>query len=140
MCKDLREYKLCTCSSKIDKTKPYWVLSKGIPSIPFVSPLVRNWGELIPPDEQFVLTEDRLLIDLNSKNIFDFDYQPLENDILIVFDGEFTYEFIYEKNELYYKWNVHQYFISNFETFQKKEGYIDGDLPDVFDPETLKKL
>ena len=136
MCKDLREYKLCTCSSKIDKTKPYWVLSKRIPALITLDVV----GTLIMPDEQFLLTEDRLLFDLNSKNIFDFDYQPLENDILIVFDGEFTYEFIYEKNELYYKWNVHQYFISNFETFQKKEGYIDGDLPDVFDPETLKKL
>ena len=136
MCKDLREYKLCTCSSKIDKTKPYWVLSKRIPALITLDVV----GTLIMPDEQFLLTEDRLLFDLNSKNIFDFDYQPLENDILIVFDGEFTYEFIYEKNELYYKWEVHQYFISNFETFQKKEGYIDGDLPDVFDPETLKKL
>ena len=136
MCKDLREYKLCTCSSKIDKTKPYWVLSKRIPVLITLDIV----GTLITPDEQFLLTEDRLLFDLNSKNIFDFDYQPLENDILIVFDGEFTYEFIYEKNELYYKWKVHQYFISNFETFQKKEGYIDGDLPDVFDPETLKKL
>ena len=136
MCKDLREYKLCTCSSKIDKTKPYWVLSKRIPVLITLDIV----GTLITPDEQFLLTEDRLLFDLNSKNIFDFDYQPLENDILIVFDGVFTYEFIYKKNELYYKWEAHKYFYPNFDTFQKKEGYIDGDLPDVFDPETLKKL
>ena len=136
MCKDLREYKLCTCSSKIDKTKPYWVLSKRIPALITLDVV----GTLIMPDEQFLLTEDRLLFDLNSKNIFDFDYQPLENDILIVFDGEFTYEFIYIKNELYYKWESSKHVKSTFEPFQKKEGYIDGNLPDVFDPETLKKL
>ena len=31
MCEVFHEYKLCTCSNKIDKSKPYWVLNKGIP-------------------------------------------------------------------------------------------------------------
>jgi len=31
MCEIFKEYKLCTCSDKIDKTKPYWVLNKGTP-------------------------------------------------------------------------------------------------------------
>jgi len=29
MCDVNGQFKLCTCSDKIDKTKPYWVLNKG---------------------------------------------------------------------------------------------------------------
>ena len=29
MCEIFKEYKLCTCSEKIDKKKPYWVLKSN---------------------------------------------------------------------------------------------------------------
>ncbi|MCP2025302.1 hypothetical protein L1276_000442 [Flavobacterium sp. HSC-32F16] len=34
------------------------------------------------------LTNERMLVDLNSKNCFDFDYQPSEGDNLLIFTPE----------------------------------------------------
>ena len=130
MCKDLKEYKLCTCSDKIDKKKPYWILNKAIPTNYPESPDVM--GSLIPPGDGYIPTRGNLLIDLNSKNIFDFDYQPLENDVLKVFDGEFTYEFIYLKNQSNYEWDHFEYSTGfnndkdRYSLLQKKKGFIEG--------------
>ena len=89
MCEEFQEYKLCACSDKIDKSKPYWVLNKGIPKKDERGFSIL--GTLIYSEEEILreITEDRLLLDLNSKNIFDFDYRPTENDILKLFDGKF---------------------------------------------------
>ena len=131
MCKDLKEYKLCTCSDKIDKMKPYWILSKAVPTN-INDSLPNIMGSLIPPVDGYVPKMGNLLIDLNSKNIFDFDYQPLENDVLKVFDGKFIYEFIYLKNQSNYEWDHFEYSTGfenekgRYSLFQKQKGFIEG--------------
>ena len=87
MCEVFQEYKLCTCSDKIDKKKPYWVLNKGLPKKDERETSIL--GTLIYSEDEILkeITEERLLQDLNSKNIFDFDYKPSENDILKLYDG-----------------------------------------------------
>ena len=130
MCKGLKEYKLCTCSDKIDKMKPYWILSKASPTN--MPEMEKIMGSLMPPGDGYFPTMKNLLIDLNSKNIFDFDYQPLENDVLKVFDGEFTYEFIYLKNQSNYGWKLFDYSTGmgndkdKYKLFQKQKGFIEG--------------
>ena len=129
MCNNLKEYKLCTCADNIDKTKPYWILCKAIPNN---SELLHDVvGELfIKPD--FEITKQKLLLDLNSKNIFDFNYQPLENDILKIVNVIDTYYFLYEKNKLNYRWiSIQDGFnrdLEKFSLFRKKIGFIEGEL------------
>ena len=129
MCEVFQEYKLCTCSDKIDKSKPYWVLNKGIPKKDERGFSIL--GILIYSEEEILreITEDRLLLDLNSKNIFDFDYRPTENDILKLFDGKLNYHFIYSNNE----WRIFDKSpFSNekhlFKLRQKKKGFIEGEI------------
>ena len=130
MCNNLKEYKLCTCADNIDKTKPYWILYKAITNnSEFIIPEVT--GELIiMPD--FEITKQKLLLDLNSKNIFDFNHQPLENDILKIVNVNDTYYFLYEKNKLNYMWiSIQDGFnrdLEKFSLFRKKIGFIEGDL------------
>ncbi len=75
------------------------------------------------------ITEERLLVDLNSKNIFDFDYRPSGNDILKLFDGKFNYYFIHSNNE----WRIFDKSPFSdekhlFKLRQKKKGFIEGSL------------
>ena len=129
MCEVFQEYELCTCSDKIDKSKPYWILNKGIPKKDERG--LSILGTLIYTEEEILreITEDRLLFDINSKNIFDFDYHPSENDVLKLFDGKFNYHFINSNN----KWRVFDMSpFSNekhlFKLRQKKKGFIEGSL------------
>ena len=129
MCEVFQEYKLCTCSDKIDKSKPYWVLNKGIPKRDGRGFSIL--GTLIYSEEEILreITEDRLLLDLNSKNIFDFDYRPTENDILKLFDGKFNYHFIYSND----KWRIFDKSPFSdekhlFKLRQKKKGFIEGEI------------
>ena len=129
MCEVFQEYKLCTCSDKIDKSKPYWVLNKGIPKKDERGFSIL--GTLIYSEEEILreITEDRLLLDLNSKNIFDFDYRPTENDILKLFDGKFNYHFIYSND----KWRIFDKSPFSdekhlFKLRQKKKGFIEGEI------------
>ena len=129
MCEVFQEYKLCTCSDKIDKSKPYWVLNKGIPKKDERGFSIL--GTLIYSEEEILreITQDRLLLDLNSKNIFDFDYRPTENDILKLFDGKFNYHFIYSND----KWRIFDKSPFSdekhlFKLRQKKKGFIEGEI------------
>jgi len=129
MCNNLKEYKLCTCADNVDKTKPYWILCKAIANDSELLPGVV--GELfINPD--FEITKQKLLLDLNSKNIFDFNYQPLENDVLLINNINDSYYFLYEKNKSNYRWIIIQdgFYdgLEKFSLFQKKIGFIEGDL------------
>ena len=129
MCEVFQEYKLCTCSDKIDKKKPYWVLNKGLPKKDERETSIL--GTLIYSEDEILkeITEERLLQDLNSKNIFDFDYRPSENDILKLFDGKFNYHFIHSNNE----WRIFDKSPFSdekhlFKLRQKKKGFIEGEI------------
>ena len=129
MCEVFQEYKLCTCSDKIDKKKPYWVLNKGVPKKDERETSIL--GTLIYSEDLILkeITEERLLQDLNSKNIFDFDYRPSENDILKLFDGKFNYHFNHSNNE----WRIFDKSPFSdekhlFKLRQKKKGFIEGEI------------
>ena len=127
MCDVNGQFKLCTCSEKIDKTKPYWVLNKGTPKNKDNDILIE--GTLIYSEDEInrEITEDILLQDLNSKNIFDFDYHPLKNDILKLYDGKYTYHFIYSKVESISEWEIFDkgpFSNNKFKLRQKKKGFI----------------
>jgi len=133
MCEVFQEYKLCTCSDKIDKKKPYWVLNKGVPKKDERETSIL--GTLIYSEDGILkeITEERLLQDLNSKNIFDFDYKPSENDILKLYDGRYNYHFIYSKLETDSKWKIFDKgpFSDEkhlFKLRQKKKGFIEGEI------------
>ena len=136
MCNISKDYKLCTCTAKVDKTKPYWVLNKGIqkPADPFRE---RIEGTIAYGTEDMLreLNEDRLLEDLNSKNVFDFEYLPVSFDILKIYDGRFTYHFIYDKDEFETQWLWRPFdkgpFSDDRKLFKmrwKKKGFIEGDI------------
>ena len=129
MCEIFKEYKLCTCSDKIDKTKPYWVLNKG--ALKNKEKDVFIEGTLIYSKDEInkELKEEKLLEDLNSKNIFDFDYHPLKNDILKMFDGKYTYHFIYSKVESISEWKILDkgpFSNNKFKLRQKCKGFIEN--------------
>jgi len=89
MCSTGPHFKLCTCAS-IESSQNYWRLTTGNEHVfngvvgLIVSPAA------MPDASEFDLESfitDRLIHDLNSTNIFDFDYTPKVGDkICFVFD------------------------------------------------------
>lgn len=124
MCDVNGPFKLCTCSEKIDKKKPYWVLkqNKLNEEDTVVVGLFSQPNPLFTP-----IFKKNILYRLNSvKSIFDFEYNPKEKDLLKLcgeFD-EYYCEFINGK----WMW------LENFDYIGKDEGkfknkskgYIEG--------------
>ena len=124
MCDVNGKFKLCTCSEKIDKNKPYWVLKSN-----------RQEGEDIgvkgmfsEPNPIFTpILRRNILKRLNSvKSIFDFEYIPREKDLLKLcgeFD-EYYCEFINGK----WRWIVNFDYIGKDDSKfkNKSKGYIKG--------------
>ena len=124
MCDVNGPFKLCTCSEKIDKKKPYWVLKsnreddKGHLVI----------GQFSQPNFLFTpILRRNILRRLNSvKSIFDFEYIPQEKDLLKLCGeyDEYYCEFINGK----WRW------LENFDYIGKEDGkfknkskgYIEG--------------
>jgi hypothetical protein len=114
MCDVNGPFKLCTCSSDIDRTKPHWILHRYIQS--------REECQLLGlfgcPNPYQMITSINLKRRMNSVNVFDFDYHPQEGDMLRLFlktakgeetddlDPDFELEFINNK------WRILDNFIS----------------------------
>lgn len=124
MCDVNGQFKLCTCSKKVDKNKPYWLLKSN-----------REDGEehfvvgmFSQPNPVFTPKLKRnILRRLNSaKSIFDFDYTPKESDLLKLCG---TYDEYYcEFKEGKWRWlEVFQYIGKESGNYRnKRKGYIDG--------------
>ena len=124
MCDVNGQFKLCTCSEKIDKKKPYWVLKSNKQKGEEFGVL----GMFSQPNPVFThILRRNILKRLNSvKSIFDFEYTPKEKDLLKLCGeyDEYYCEFINGK----WKW------IENFDYIGKEEGkfknkskgYIEG--------------
>ena len=89
MCK-IGEFKLCTCSDKIDKSKPHWILEK----------LSVNKDEIYDViiglyTEEYVMNIDFIINKLNHGNPFDFEYNPKQKDILTLNFDEVAFTLIY---------------------------------------------
>ncbi len=85
MCDLTGPFKLCTCSSEIDLSKPHWVLHRFLESKEelFVC------GEFI--NSNLIKNVKRRL---NKINVFDFEYMPVEGDYL-----EFFIEIDFEEED-----------------------------------------
>ena len=135
MCDLNGPFKFCSCSGKIDKKKPYWVLNKSVRKDDLglgFGERIEVIGTFIPPDEndnKKWSTRENILMKLNTKNVFDFKYSPSENDIIKVFDGKFKHHFIYSINDGLSSWEILDDGPSNneksdFKLTPKKKGFI----------------
>ncbi len=110
-------FKFCSCSGKINKKKPYWVLNKSvrkeelliiddndIDEIPRME--VIGTFRFDENDDKKWSIREQLLMKLNTKDVFDFNYKPCENDIIKIFDGKFKHHFIYSINDGLSNWEI----------------------------------
>ena len=124
MCDVNGPFKLCTCSEKIDKKKPYWVLKSNRKDEEETVVL----GMFSQPNSVFTpIVRKNILRRLNSvKSIFDFEYSPHERDLLKLC-GEYDKYYCEYING---KWG----WLENFDFSGKKKskfknkskGYIEG--------------
>ncbi|MFM6948966.1 MAG: hypothetical protein ACKOWQ_08135 [Aquirufa sp.] len=82
MCDLNGPFKLCTCESIADRSKPHWVLHRTL-----IQKDENNFiiGMLIGPNPYELYLSKNLKKRLNSCNVFDFEYQPQEGDCLELF-------------------------------------------------------
>ena len=124
MCDVNGQFKLCTCSEKIDKKKPYWVLKTNRQEGDEINVL----GMFSKPNILFTpIVKKNILKRLNSEElVFDFEYRPQQSDLLKLC-GEFD-EYYCEFNNGKWVWLENFDYIEKEESkFKKKlKGFIDG--------------
>ena len=112
MCDINGPFKLCTCDTSVDRTKPHWILHRFIESR-LEYHLV---GQFSHPDPYEKISIRSLKRRLNSVNVFDFEYVPQEGDYLELFMvSEFDEKSMSPDYELEYtkgKWRLLEYFES----------------------------
>lgn len=91
MC-DIKEgFKLCTCSTAINRAEPHWKLYR-------FGQEYENF--MVMGSFRFRLKEQNIhwLIhtELNNKNCFDFDYQPQNQDVLICVVDKHAFYFVFD--------------------------------------------
>ena len=128
MCDVNGPFKLCSCGSKVDKQKPYWILHRYLQTKEEYQLL----GQFYLPNPYDKISYRSLQRRLNSVNVFDFEYDPQEGDYLELYitpnqDGEeiefpdFRLEF--KKG----KWKLLEEFESNeYNHSAKHVGVIEG--------------
>ena len=95
MCNIIDGFKLCTCSDKVDKSKPHWILERLIKKEDTIQDVVMI-GILSPNYANNIKT---ILNELNNGNPFDFEYNPKDNDMLELNFDEDTFSLIYKKDK-----------------------------------------
>ena len=94
MCDLKGPFKLCTCSGKIDKKKPHWILERI--SVNLKDLEIIEIGQF---STTYLMNIDDIIEQLNTTNTFDFDYTPKQKDILILDFVDDYYELIYTKGK-----------------------------------------
>lgn len=127
MCESGKALKLCTCNDKIDKSKPYWTLARK--TIKQNEPELLLVGLYMPPDtyfdEELNKTKEWLEAQLNNSNCFDFNYEPLEEDKLVIHLSEHKFKFIYSQNPS--GWQIHDCenpFLPSVKRSVQAKGYV----------------
>ena len=123
MCDLNGPFRLCTCSSEIDYTKPHWILR--INSVNNGEEIMVTIGMMIPPNLINKIERRKILRRLNTVNVFDFDYSPSENDQLeLNLEEEDGYTFNFKKG----KWVFEEWYGEHqeFEYNNQKEGIIES--------------
>lgn len=113
MCDVNGPFKLCTCSSDIDRTKPHWILHRFIQSREEYK-VMGLFGCSNPYEK---ITASNLKRRMNSVNVFDFEYTPQEGDMLRLFlapeiEEEEDLEPYFELEFMKGKWRILDDFIS----------------------------
>jgi len=123
MCDLNGPFRLCTCSSDIDYTKPHWILRMN--SINDDVETMVTIGMMMPLNLINKIERRKILRRLNTVNVFDFEYAPSENDQLELNYGEDDgYTFNFKKG----KWVFEEWYGEHqeFEYKNHKEGLIDS--------------
>ena len=123
MCDLNGPFRLCTCSSEIDYTKPHWILR--INSVNNGEEIMVTIGMMIPPNLINKIERRKVLRRLNTVNVFDFDYSPSENDQLeLNLEEDDGYTFNFKKG----KWVFEEWYGEHqeFEYKNQKEGIIES--------------
>ncbi len=96
MCDLNKSFKLCTCGSVVDLSKPFWELKHG-------ARLVESFAMGIylpdnPSKKKYEISDElnRIADIINEiENLFDFPYSPEVGDLLNIFDGKNIFRFSY---------------------------------------------
>ena len=123
MCDLNGPFRLCTCSSEIDYTKPHWILR--INSVNNGEEIMVTIGMMIPPNLINKIERRKVLRRLNTVNVFDFEYSPSENDQLeLNLEEDDGYTFNFKKG----KWVFEEWYGEHqeFEYKNQKEGIIES--------------
>ena len=132
MCDLNGPFKLCSCADDIDFSKPHWkLLRNSIGHGETHSIMGTPSFEVSMID---LIQQRKISRRLNSINVFDFEYQPNENDKLFIHEDEDNYiEFEFKKG----KWRKVEFFglHSYFEFEKESQGIIESKnskLKDVY--------
>lgn len=129
MCDLNGPFKLCTCDSEIDRTKPHWALHRFLENKTELHVL----GEFSNPNlyDRYIIKKIKKR--LNTYNVFDFEYTPNEGDYLELFCKIYSDEYSDENDpdfRLEYikgKWVVfEEHEISRYRHKTKSKGKIEG--------------
>lgn len=124
MCDLNGPFKLCSCSSDIDYSKPHWILKTN--PTRNEEYLVVIEGMMIPPNLIDKIERRKVLRRLNTVNVFDFEYNPSENDQLeLNHEEDDGYKFTFRKG----KWVLEEWFGEHplFEHKDKRKGVIESE-------------
>lgn len=123
MCDLNGPFKLCSCSSDVDYSKPHWILKTN--PIRNEEYLVVIEGMMIPPNLIDKIERRKVLRRLNTINVFDFEYTPSENDQLeLNHDEDDGYKFTFKGG----KWVMEEFMGEHllFEHESQREGLIES--------------
>ena len=123
MCNLNGPFKLCSCSSDIDYSKPHWILKTN--SARNEEYLVVIEGMMNPPNLVDKIERRKVLRRLNTVNVFDFEYSPSENDQLeLNHEEDDGYKFTFKGG----KWVMEEFMGAHpvFEHESPREGLIES--------------
>jgi len=123
MCDLNGPFRLCTCSSDIDYTKPHWILRMNTTSEE--EDIMVRIGMMVPLNLINKIERRKILRRLNTVNVFDFEYTPSENDQLeLNFEEDDGYKFTFRKG----KWVLEEWLGEHpvFEHKDKRKGVIES--------------
>ena len=124
MCDLNGPFRLCTCSSDIDFTKPHWILRMN--STNDSEETMVTIGIMTPMNLINKIERRKILRRLNTVNVFDFEYTPSENDQLeLNLEEDDGYTFNFKKG----KWVFEEWYGEHqeFEYKNQKEGIIESE-------------
>ncbi|MDB4024017.1 hypothetical protein N9464_02155 [Flavobacteriaceae bacterium] len=123
MCDLNGPFRLCSCREDIDYSKPHWILRMN--NINDGEEMMVTIGMMTPINLIDKIERRKILRRLNTINVFDFEYNPKDNDQLELNFQEYDgYKFTFKNG----KWKIEEWYGEHpiFEHQNTKEGVIDS--------------